>query len=444
VSTYRNKQYVVAGLGKTGLSCVRFLREKGASVVATDTRAEPPMLMEMKARFPEVEFVAGLTETVLEHASAVVTSPGLDLRLPFFTAARMRDVPVIGDVELFAREAKAPVVAITGSNGKSTVTTLLGQMAQQAGRRVAVGGNLGTPVLDLLDDAVELYVLELSSFQLELTESLDAAAAVILNITPDHIDRHGTFEYYASLKARVFRGTGHCVANRDEAVVEALVPAGRERFGFTLHAPETDREFGLIETAQGTWLARGQEKLLGLAELRIKGLHNAANALAALALGTAIGLPLPAMCAALREFPGLPHRCQWVAEKRGVNWYNDSKGTNVGATLAALLGMPGPIVLLAGGLAKGGNFAPLKPVLADKGRALVLFGQDAALIEEAVSGSVPVHHATDMAEAVGQAATAAQPGDTVLLSPGCASFDMFSGYEQRGEKFIEAVRGLSP
>jgi UDP-N-acetylmuramoylalanine--D-glutamate ligase len=444
MSSYRNKQYVVAGLGKTGLSCVRFLRDKGAGVIATDTRAEPPMLAEMKTHFPEVEFVPGLAEAVLEHATAVVTSPGLDLRLPFFTAARMRDVPVIGDVELFAREAKAPVVAITGSNGKSTVTTLLGQMAQQAGRRVAVGGNLGTPVLDLLDDAVELYVLELSSFQLELTESLDAAAATILNITPDHIDRHGTFEHYASLKARVFRGKGHCVANWDEAVVEALVPAGRERLGFTIHAPQTEREFGLIETAQGTWLAQGQEKLLDVAELRIKGLHNAANALAALALGTAIGLPLPAMCAALREFPGLPHRCQWVAEKRGVNWYNDSKGTNVGATLAALLGMPGPIVLLAGGLAKGGNFAPLKPVLADKGRALVLFGQDAALIEEAVRGCVPVHHAADMTEAVGQAATAAQPGDTVLLSPGCASFDMFSGYEQRGEKFIEAVRGLSP
>lgn len=444
MSTYLNKQYVVAGLGKTGLSCVRFLREKGASVVATDSRAEPPMLAEMKTHFPEVEFVPGLAEAVLEHATAIVTSPGLDLRLPFFTAARMRDVPVIGDVELFAREAKAPVVAITGSNGKSTVTTLLGQMAQQAGRRVAVGGNLGTPVLDLLDDAVELYVLELSSFQLELTESLDATAAVILNITPDHIDRHGTFEHYASLKARVFRGTGHCVANRDEAVVEALVPADRERLGFTINAPQSEREFGLIETAQGTWLARGQEKLLGLAELRIKGLHNAANALAALALGTAIGLPLPAMCAALREFPGLPHRCQWVAEKRGVNWYNDSKGTNVGATLAALLGMPGPIVLLAGGLAKGGNFAPLKPVLAGKGRALVLFGQDAALIEEAVSGSVPVHHATDMAQAVDQAATAAQPGDTVLLSPGCASFDMFSGYEQRGDSFVTAVQRLSP
>ncbi len=440
---YANKLYVVAGLGKTGLSCVSFLSERGARVRATDTRAEPPMLAEIRERFPDVEFFAGLDETALDGAAAVVTSPGLDLRLPFFTAARLRNVPVIGDVELFAREAKAPVVAITGSNGKSTVTTLVGEMVRQAGRRVAVGGNLGTPVLDLLADEVELYVLELSSFQLELTESLNAAASVILNITPDHIDRHGTFDHYASLKARVFRGTGCCVVNRDESVVAALVPAGQKQIGFTLQAPRDGNEFGLIETDTATWLARGQEQILDASQLRIKGRHNTANALAALALGTAIGLPQAAMCSALREFPGSPHRCQWIAEKHGVNWYNDSKGTNVGATLAALMGMPGPIVLLAGGLAKGGDFSPLKPVLADKGRALVLFGQDAGLIEKAVSGSVPVHHAEDMDDAVGQAATAAQPGDTVLLSPGCASFDMFSGYEHRGDSFIEAVRRLS-
>jgi UDP-N-acetylmuramoylalanine--D-glutamate ligase len=446
LNTYTDKLYVVAGLGKTGLSCVRFLRAQGARVRATDTRSEPPMLGELRTRFPEVEFVSGLSEAVLEDAVAVVTSPGLDLRLPFFTAARMRGLPVFGDVELFARHAKArkdvQVVAITGSNGKSTVTTLLAEMAQQTGRRVAVGGNLGTPALDLLADDIDLYVLELSSFQLELTDSLDATAATVLNVTPDHIDRHGTLEHYAALKARIFRGTGVCVLNRDDPVVAAMAPAGRKASGFTLHAPRDEHEYGLITDEEGTWLARGLVRLLNLSELRVKGLHNATNALAALALGTAISLPLEAMQATLRKFPGLPHRCQWVASIRGVNWYNDSKGTNVGATLAALLGMPGPIVLLAGGQAKGGDFSPLKPVLADKGRALVLFGQDATLIEQAITGAVPVHHAGDLNQAVDQAAQVAQPGDTVLLSPACASFDMFSGYEQRGEKFVMAVRGL--
>jgi UDP-N-acetylmuramoylalanine--D-glutamate ligase len=446
MSDYADKLYVVAGLGKTGLSAVRFLRRQGARVRATDTRAEPPMLAALRRDYPEVEFVSGLPEAALEGASAVVSSPGLDLRLPFFTAAGMRGLPVFGDIELFARALRArkavQVVAITGSNGKSTVTTLVGAMAQKAGRRVAVGGNLGTPALDLLDDAIELYVLELSSFQLELTESLDANAAVVLNLSPDHIDRHGTLEHYAALKARIYRGRGHCVINRDDPLVTAMTPAGRAVTGFSLQAPQGDDDYGLVQADTEVWLARGGEALLPLSALRIRGLHNAANALAALALGEAVQLPRAAMLAALREFPGLPHRCQWVAERRGVNWYNDSKGTNVGATLAALTGMPGPIVLLAGGLAKGGDFAPLKPVLADKGRALVLFGQDAMLIERAVGDVLPVYHAPDLDQAVLRAADVARPGDTVLLSPACASFDMFSGYEQRGERFMAAVQGL--
>lgn len=440
MNPYADKLYIVAGLGSTGLSCVRFLRAQGARVRATDTRAAPPGLNELRSQHAEVEFVSGLPEALLEGAVAVVTSPGLDLRLPFFAAAGMRGLPVFGDIELFAREVSAPVVAITGSNGKSTVTSLLGEMARRAGRRVAVGGNLGTPALDLLGADIDLYVLELSSFQLELTESLNAAAAVVLNISPDHIDRHGTLEHYAALKARVYRGNGAAVVNRDDAWVAAMTIAGRQPRYFSLAAPANGTDYGLSDNQ--TWLAHGVEKLLPLSALRIKGLHNAANALAALALGEQIGLPRAAMIAALREFTGLPHRCQWVAEKQGVNWYNDSKGTNVGATLAALLGMPGPIVLLAGGLAKGGDFAPLKPVLADKGRAVVLFGQDAPRIESAVSGAVPVRHASDMDNAVDQAAEVAQRGDTVLLSPGCASFDMFSGYEQRGEKFVEAVQRL--
>lgn len=437
---YTDKLYIVAGLGITGLSCVRFLRAQGARVRVTDTRSEPPALKALQTQYAGVEFVSGLPEKLLDGAAAVVASPGLDLRLPFFTAARTRGLPVFGDIELFAREARAPIAAITGSNGKSTVTSLLGDMARRAGRRVAVGGNLGPPALDLLAADVDLYVLELSSFQLELTESLGAAAAVVLNISPDHIDRHGSVEHYAALKARVYRGEGAAIVNRDDAWVAAMPIGSRKPKYFSLGTPTQDNDYGLLDNQ--SWFARGSEKLLPLSALRIKGLHNAANGLAALALGEQVGLPREAMLASLREFTGLPHRCQWVAEKQGVNWYNDSKGTNVGATLAALLGMPGPIVLLAGGLAKGGDFAPLKPVLADKGRALVLFGQDAPQIERAVTGVVPVRHASDMDTAVGQAAEVAQRGDTVLLSPGCASFDMFTGYEQRGEKFVEAVQRL--
>lgn len=442
MSAYADKLIVVAGLGKTGYSCVRFLRAQGARVRATDTRDEPPMLAALRGDFPEVDFTAGLDEQMLDGAAAVVTSPGLDLRLPFFTAANMRGVPVFGDIELFARAAKAPVVAITGANGKSTVTTLLGDMARRAGKRVAVGGNLGMPALDLLAGDVELYVLELSSFQLELTHSLNAAAAVVLNLSPDHIDRHGSMEHYAALKARAYQGSGVAIINRDDPWVAAMAPAGRCITSFSLTTPSGDGDYGLVDAGGQAWLARGREALLPLSALRIRGSHNAANALAALALGEHVGLPRAAMLDALREFTGLPHRCQWVAEKRGVAWVNDSKGTNVGATLAALRGMPGPIVLLAGGQAKGGDFAPLKPVLADKGRAIVLFGQDARQIERAVSGSVPVRHASDMDNAVGQAAEVAQRGDTVLLSPGCASFDMFTGYEQRGQKFVDAVQRL--
>ena len=443
MSAYRDKLFTVAGLGQTGWSCICFLRARGARVRVTDTRDAPPMLAQLRAEFPEVEFLPGLAPQALEGAAALIVSPGLDLRLPFFSEAEERGIRRCGDIELFAREARAPVIAITGANGKSTVTTLVGQMAKKAGKRVAMGGNLGTPALDLLADVVDLYVLELSSFQLELTESLNAAAAVVLNISPDHIDRHGTLERYAEIKARVYRGNGAAVINRDDPVVSAMAPAGRPVSYFSLTPMSAENEYSLCGTGSSAWLCRGREELVALSSLRIKGRHNAANALAALALGELVGLDRKPMLDALREFPGLPHRCEWVAERNGVNWYNDSKGTNVGATLAALSGMPGPIVLLAGGLAKGGDFRPLKSVLREKGRAVVLFGQDAPLIEQAITGAVPLRHANSMDQAVREAADAAQPGDTVLLSPGCASFDMFTGYEQRGQKFVEAVGALS-
>ena len=370
------------------------------------------------------------------------------------------------------------MVAITGSNGKSTVTTLVGLMARQAGVRVAVGGNLGDPALDLLDPEVTLYVLELSSFQLETTTSLRPRAATVLNLSPDHMDRYPDYAAYIAAKARIYQGAELAVVNRDDAVA-AAIPHQAAELGFTLGRPGRADDFGLLDQADGVWLARGDRPLMPVAELQIPGRHNQANALAALALGSACGLPEAAMLDALRGFRGLPHRSVLVGSRNGVRWYNDSKGTNPGATVAALDGLVEPgssarVVLIAGGDGKGADFGPLAPAVARAARAVVLIGRDAPLIEAVLAakdgghignagavsdlapkdgghignagagsdlaGSIPLLHATDMADAVRQAAAAAHPGDSVLLSPACASFDMFDNYEHRGLVFTQAVQ----
>ena len=352
------------------------------------------------------------------------------------------------------------MVAITGSNGKSTVTTLVGLMARRAGVRVAVGGNLGDPALDLLDPEVALYVLELSSFQLETTTSLRPRAATVLNLSPDHLDRYPDYAAYIAAKARIYQGAEVAVVNRDD-VAAAAIPHQAAELGFTLGRPGTADDFGLLEQPDGAWLARGDRPLMPAAALQIPGRHNQANALAALALGSACALPEAAMLDALRGFRGLPHRSVLVGSRHGVRWYNDSKGTNPGATVAALDGLVEPgssarVVLIAGGDGKGADFGPLAPAVARAARAVVLIGRDAPLIEAVLAardgghignagagsdlaGSVPLLHATDMGDAVRQAAAAAQPGDSVLLSPACASFDMFDNYEHRGLVFTQAV-----
>jgi UDP-N-acetylmuramoylalanine--D-glutamate ligase len=352
-------------------------------------------------------------------------------------------VVVIGDIELFARAAVAPVIAVTVSNGKSTVTTWVGEMARAAGRITRVGGNLGTPALDILqDEEPDLYVLELSSFQLETTWSLAPAAAAVLNLSPDHLDRYSGVAEYAAAKQRIFRHAAVQVVNADDRLASALVDPRRPVRRFTLAKPGDD-EYGVAEHAGAEWLTRGGQPVVPVNALRVSGRHNVANALAALALGDAAGLPEAALVRALQNFQGLPHRMQWVAELNGVSWYNDSKGTNPGATCAAASGLQQPLVLLAGGDAKGADFSPLRDVLAGKARAVILFGRDAPLIESVLDGVVPVHHATSLQEAVRLASRTAQPGDAVLLSPACASFDMFSGYEQRGRVFMDAVRSLA-
>ncbi len=436
---------LIVGLGKTGLSCARFFAARGIPAAVIDSREDPPGLESLRSELPDTAlFLGRFDPVVFEEAEQLVVSPGVSLKEPLIQQALARGIPVVGDVELFASQATAPVVAITGSNGKSTVTSLLGEMAQQAGLKVKVGGNLGEPALDLLDEDTALYVLELSSFQLETTHSLRPAAAVVLNLSPDHMDRYDDVGAYGAAKAVIYRGAQKRIFNLDDAAVMAMRQGDGNDLFFTLGEPEAGC-FGLRQYADAVWICQGERKLMRAADLLVPGSHNRANALAALALGSAIGLQMEGMLAALRRFPGLPHRTQFVAEHQGVRWYNDSKGTNVGACVAALEGLDaeteGQTVLIAGGDCKGADFAPLAPVVARTARAVVLIGRDAPSLERVLTGNVPLFYAGDMDEAVEIAAQQARPGDRVLLSPACASFDMFENYEDRGRRFMDAVMG---
>lgn len=435
---------LVVGLGATGLSCVRFLARQGVQLAVADSRSEPPGLDELNAEYPDIAvFLGPFEDQPFDTADCLVVSPGVAVSTHQIDAARRRGVPVVGDIELFAQHAVAPVVAITGSNGKSTVTTLVGEMAKASGVRVAVGGNLGTPALDLLSADIELYVLELSSFQLETTYSLQAAVATVLNVSADHMDRYQSVDEYAAAKERVLHGAGVGVYNADDPRVAAMSGAD-DAWYFTLGESQHDKMFGICSLDGDEYLCRGEQPLLAVGELRMPGLHNRANALAALAIGSALGLDLTAMLDTLRDFRGLPHRTEFVAEHDGVTWYNDSKGTNVGATVAALRGLDrgddSRTVLIAGGDCKGADFSELAATAPGRVRALVLIGRDASAIAAAIPASIPRVAASDMDDAVDQAAGLAVPGDRVLLSPGCASFDMFSGFAERGERFMQAVR----
>lgn len=433
---------LVVGLGMTGLSVVRHLHELGESIVVVDSRDIPPALNEFKQSFSDIPLYTGnFNSKLFINAQRIVVSPGVPLSDPALQQARDGGVEITGDIDLFAHEVDAPVIAITGSNGKSTVTSLLALMAKKAGVNAVAGGNIGLPVLDLLNDPKELYVLELSSFQLETLHSLPMAAAVVLNVSPDHMDRYADVNAYAMSKQVIYENASHAVINRDDAFVSKMLNHQNNAIGFTLSKPVAG-DFGLCEKQGRQYLCVGDEILLSTAELRIRGQHNYANVLAALALGSSINLPMQAMLDAVKEFPGLEHRTQWVAEINDVNWFNDSKGTNVGATLAAIDGLPGKHVLIAGGQGKGGDFLPLRNIAEQRLRAVVLLGEDAEKIAQAIDQVVPVKIASDMSEAVRIASELAQQGDNVLLSPACASFDMFQGFAHRGEVFMKAVEAL--
>jgi UDP-N-acetylmuramoylalanine--D-glutamate ligase len=452
---------VVVGIGKTGASCLRYLAKRGVPVSATDSRRAPPGLAELGEAAAGLDLrLGGFDLSLLEGASQLVISPGVSLEEPIAAAARARGIEILGDVELFARAVRAPVIGITGTNGKSTVTSLLARMAAAAGRHVLAGGNLGEPALDLLAQPVpDLYVLELSSFQLDTTSSLRLQAAVVLNVSADHLDRYASVTQYADAKARIFSKAATIVLNADDALVARMGDAYPDaRMGARRMAPprivkfsveRTDTDFALLreraanhDAGEQIWLARRGEKLLDISRMKIRGLHNAANALAALALGDAAGLPMAAMCEALESFPGLSHRSAWVADIGGVHYIDDSKGTNVGATVAAIAGMPGPLVMIAGGEGKGQDFTPLGNAFRGKVRHAVLIGKDAPAIGAALAGVCSTEIVTSMAAAVSAAQRNALPGDTVLLSPACASLDMFRDYGHRGDLFAAAVRAL--
>ena len=436
-------EVLVLGMGVTGASCARYFASRGIAAVFADTRGAPPQLAEIRRLMPAADCHPGGTLTELPGGvQRVIVSPGVDLALPLLVAAQRRDVEILGDLDLFAREAIAPALGITGSNGKSTVTSMVGIMLAAAGRRVAVGANLGTPALDLLDPAVQTYVLELSSFQLERSEPLALSAAVVLNVAPDHLDKHGTMAAYAAAKARIYSRCGTAVVNRDAPELAAMVPAGTPTLRFGLGVPATG-EFGVAGAPGREMLAFGNESLLPVNELLITGRHNVSNALAALALGHATGAPLAAMVTGLRSFQGLPHRMQLVPSRDNIRWINDSKATNVAAAVTSLRGIEGPLILIAGGDGKGQGFAELAAALRGRGALAILIGRDREQIARSLAASCAVEFAASLEEAVGLARARARPGYTVLLAPACSSLDMFRSYEQRGEIFARAVQTVT-
>ena len=435
---------LILGLGSSGWATARWLAHRGAVLRVADNAIAPANLAQLQQMLPTVEVTLGeWVEADFVWADRIIASPGVPLKHDLIQAAIGRGIAVWGDIELFAQAMPhhAKVIAITGSNGKSTVTSMVAAMCMAAGKKTVMAGNIGLPVLDALEDypETEIYVLELSSFQLETTYTLNPVAATVLNVSADHLDRYPDLASYADTKARIFSGAGVQVLNRDDMRSLLMAQPEHKVLCFGLDPSQYAHEFGL----RAGYLCRGTEPLMAIKELPLTGLHNVANALAALALCHAIELPDAPLLTALRLFKGLAHRVEWVGSIGSVDFFDDSKGTNVGATVAALMGMNKPVVLIAGGDGKNQDFSSLAAAVKHIARAVVQIGRDGNLIAAALDGTnVPVWRAESMAEAVRLAYAQAQPGDVVLLSPACASFDMFKNYVHRAEMFIAALEQL--
>lgn len=434
---------LVFGLGATGLSIARYLKRKGIAARFVDTRDAPPGLAALGEIDPAADIVLGKApDSLVDNVARIIVSPGIPDSEPLLSAARNAGVEIVSDIQLFVDEAQAPLIGVTGSNGKSTVTTLLSLMCDAAGVNGLAGANLGEPALDLLEhDTPDFYILELSSFQLLRTDTLPLQVAVLLNISPDHLDWHSSYDEYRQAKYRIFDQAQAAVVNRDDDEAQQHVTPGASCVSFGLDEPGED-QFGVRRDNGDAFLARGDTLLLSVSDIAMVGTHNQANALAALATGELMGLGLSAMLQVLHEFPGLPHRMQFIASVNGADFINDSKATNIGAAIAAVESVRGPVVLIAGGQGKGGDFDTLAQSVSEKLRAAVLYGEDADAIEQAFGGRAPTLRAGTLREAVKCAAGMASAGDTVLLAPACASFDQYRNFEARGEDFRNAVMEL--
>lgn len=435
----KHSKILIVGLGKTGYSIAQFLFAHHFTFAIVDSREQPPYYQHLLEEMPDTPlFLGGFSESTFALASHLLVSPGVSLAEPVIARAINNGAQIVGDIDLFVCAVDAPIVAITGSNGKSTVTTMLGNMASKAKITVAVGGNLGMPALTLIDASMTLYIIELSSFQLERTHLLNADVATVLNISPDHIDRHGNLQTYAYEKSKVYFGDGVKVINADDERVNNMRSATRKELSFGI---DNIADFHLMEQAE-MFLAHKGKALLAVSQMQVQGRHNIANALAALALGWAAGIPEAVMCVALTEFKGLAHRMQKIAEINGVLWVNDSKATNTSACIAALMSFTRKVILIAGGDSKQVDMQELGAIIQAKVKAAVLIGKDANLIASAIDGAVPAHIVATLNEAVKIAEKLAETGETVLLSPACTSLDQFKNYQERGDQFIQAVQGL--
>ena len=434
----------ILGMGHTGRSVARFWAAQGIPFIAMDTRADVGDDLTLRRELVGIESHFGeISEAVLRQVDLLVVSPGIAMDSEVIGLAQSLNIEVRGDIDLFVSEAQAPVIGITGSNGKSSVTTFVGQLLTASGLTVSVGGNLGTPALDLLNDEVDVFVLELSSFQLERAGDLNLAVAAVLNLSPDHLDRHHTMPLYHLAKHRIFAGARHVVANYRDALTQ---PVGKGDVPWTLwrdNEPDM-QQLGLRDHEGAPWICFGFQPLCPLLEIPLVGHHNVNNVLAALAICHAMGLSYEKLIEGVKRLKGLPHRCELIAAKGGVRFVNDSKGTNVGATVAALEGLAigQNIILIAGGEGKGQAFAPLTKAISRFVKHTVLIGRDAAAIDDALEQAASRSFSDSMEAAVRAATQLAQPGDTVLLSPACASLDMYRDYQERGEAFTVAVQAV--